>query len=617
MKAKILSIIALIIVLSSFTYATSGGMVSWNSATDTMNFFCNHSDFNSVEVYSIFQDGTLIASSNTSGYVTDNMPDDWGYSSGWCGPPTQIQDQNWDSYAWPCAIDIPVLFPFNFTENDTLFNEMRVKHGFDGVTANPAYNISIGDECQDPATGNWMFRGHAGRTTSTNTSWSVYECFNQTSGTWDLIGTNYSINGTDNYGSRMYDQEIYHFKHIWNVPTTYVNVHQVSTPAYANWTVQCQAWNGTHITTAINSSFFHTFYLYLYFEQVTNVSIVSQTENPVNYTMVTSLSLSLDAYRTQRMYVLFNPSGSGDWQQLFAFYNYANQSINETLGIFEPDLNQNVRVMSSVDSIEGAWVCSQMPGINPLTGSTEWLKVFCDFTNQEGVAYIYVNDMNDYIFTASHDDYTTTTELHYIPPLNSDVIMLNVDPTTITDTGDVYFWGCGGHIWNSTNCTLSFYGHTYYSSICINYTTASESSHYCEYNTNDITYDIELNDFTEYINATVIVNGNTVGQVASEKIVMNVTADVDFDITDSSGVTLYNRVSSNRTYLLVMYILIGLFGIVFAMLIENLFKGMGLYGYTTWLFVMAMIGFWLLFVPLIPIIIHIFLKNIMPMLKTT
>lgn len=317
-----------------------------------------------------------------------------------------------------------------------------------------------------------------------------------------------------------------------------------------------------------------------------------------------------------KVVIEFNPDGSGNFQQLFSYYNDLDTTINEELYVETVDLQQKLKITGETQAIEDARVCAKSGYNNGST--TEWMTTYCDFTDSTGEVLIKVNDGNTYLFCVQADDYETKCELHNIPESNQETITINLIATDTTEGQNTYANTCGTVFNQNKACLITVATYRPYHSICVNVTRINSlgttSSIACESDSiaEIFSYDINTNsNYTIgiYLDAELM---KTYYHIFGEDDSIN---QVNYRAGNNNGKTIMERIQENKPLLIFMHIIIIILGVLAGFMFDKYFNGYGVYGAGIWFLFVSMGGFYIFYIPTIMIALYFITEKVLPLFQ--
>lgn len=314
-----------------------------------------------------------------------------------------------------------------------------------------------------------------------------------------------------------------------------------------------------------------------------------------------------------RVVVKFNPDGA-DWQQIFEYTNDQDTHIKEYIQIITPDLVQQLKITGGGTPLENARVVVQQTGTHPETNETDWLTVFADFTSIDGFATVYINDQNTYKFCAQMEGFTTKCVIENIPASNSETILIDLEPAEAETGYNFIASSCPLVYYTNHSCTIEVNTYTSYNTICFNYTSATLNQSTCDSDSVSKSWNYNLNDTTGNVSISIYLDGTLSRTIYHNTITYTPTNEVDFEgRPDISGTTLLEHIRGNTTYLIVIYIIFTIIGVLMGFMAEKYFNGYGPYGAGLWFLILAMGKLYLFWVPVIIIGVYAIVEKLIPL----
>lgn len=375
-------------------------------------------------------------------------------------------------------------------------------------------------------------------------------------------------------------------------------------------TFEVNATDGQNVTIILYPS-----KLWLIFTNYTDVTVATET-TILEYINVSEISIPQENISTGYVTVYYNEDANHNYQQILKYYNDQDIYLKSYILLEEVDLAQQFKVSSEGDPLEGARVCTQKVGENPDTNVTEWLTTYCDFTDSDGLVSILTSDQNLYKVCSTRDGYTPTCELHFLPPTNTNVILIQMEPTEVAESFNFIQSSCPPRVTNITSCTLNVITYKPYSSICFKYiVNGTELSTTCGYDSITESLSYVLGTSTLNVTIEVYLGGDYERYVYHEYGEYIEEQQIGLDQTPVGAESILEKISDSKTNLVAFYIIMLIIGIISGWLFEKYFNGYGVYGSGFWFIVLGIMGFYIFWIPAGLIVMYAMLKVLIPLIK--
>ncbi len=246
-----------------------------------------------------------------------------------------------------------------------------------------------------------------------------------------------------------------------------------------------------------------------------------------------------------RVVVKFNPDGE-DWQQIFEYDNDNQTHIKEYLQIITPDLQQLVKVTGAGVPLEDTRVTAKIIAPNPETNITDWITVYADFTDANGIASLLINDENTYKICAQKEGYITECRIDMIAPASTDTIVMNLEATEQEGGYNFIESSCSNIYIATTNCTLEVNTYKSYNTICVNYTSNTLNTSTCSSDSVSKIFSYTLTNLTGDVTLNIFLDGTFTKQINHEWMDYDPTITIDWDTpTDTNGTKLLDRIKGD------------------------------------------------------------------------
>lgn len=359
--------------------------------------------------------------------------------------------------------------------------------------------------------------------------------------------------------------------------------------------------------------------LWLVFSELTQGYVETEdcSENPNNCDWFNTTDVYIEQANISigKVVVKFNPDGSGNWQQIFEYYNDADTHMKEYIEIITPDLVQNLKITGEGTPLEDARVVVKTLAETPITNVTDWITIYADFTSIDGVAVVLLNDENTYKFCAQKEGYTTKCVIDYVPPSSTDIIVIDLEATETPVGYNFIASSCPNAYYRGYNCTLEVNTYKSYNTICLNYTSDTLNTSTCSSDSISKAWSYELTNENGNVTIGVYLDGVLERTIYHNYMgVYEPDNDINWDSqTDISGQTLLDRIKGNKTYLIVVYIILTIIGVIMGFMAEKYFNGYGIYGSAIWFLVLAMGQLYIFWIPVIMIGVYAIIEKLVPL----
>lgn len=338
--------------------------------------------------------------------------------------------------------------------------------------------------------------------------------------------------------------------------------------------------------------------------------------NIEEFSNVSELNLYQRNLSEGKVAIEFNPDKTEKFQQIFAYDNDGDTTINEQLLVETVDLQQTIKITADTQAIENTRVCAKHGYTSGNT--TEWMTTYCDFTNDVGDVIIKVQDGNTYLFCTQADGYESKCELHHIPENNQDTITINLVSTNTKIGTNTFSTSCSTIFESNEICSLTVATYKPYSSICVNATrtisNTSLSTIVCESDsiaeifsyTIDTNYDYEIG---VYLDAELV-------KTYYHKYDAGVSSnDINYDTGNNAGNTILEKIGDNLPLYIAIHIVLLILGVLAGYMFDKYFNGFGIYGAGIWFLFLGMGQFYIFYVPAIVIIVYFITEKVLPMFQ--
>lgn len=331
-------------------------------------------------------------------------------------------------------------------------------------------------------------------------------------------------------------------------------------------------------------------YLNLTFSESTNARII-WLGGGLNYSNITTILLTMNTLPVEKIRVVFN-----DETQLISFDNTAQmRSFVKNLLVESVDYDQSVKVLAGSSEVYDALVefKKNVGGILKTTYST--------FTDLNGMSHIILIDGTIYEIHVLHEDYQNYSSTLYIPPSNTETVLINLLSSTTETVPNYYFSpSCLREVGTAQNC--SFYVQTFTDkNITFNYTWNGQFYSVTSYGTR-ANLTLWVNSTTTPIYVNVSVNPTETYTISFEDVGER---DIQalFDVDDINDETIGVKT--------LFYAIIFIIGILIMVTVNQIprMEGNGLYGMIIWWGVLA-IWFPLLWFVVIPVGVYAVIKRL-------
>lgn len=353
-------------------------------------------------------------------------------------------------------------------------------------------------------------------------------------------------------------------------------------------------------------------------KQYIQPSMLSLTFTSKNLVRISSLNQILGPFNISALYipnrnistgyvtVEFNYY-NGKYQQLFKYYNDLNTVITDNLLIQTVNLVQTVQIFANSQPISGARVCALAANNNT------WKTTFCDYTDNNGYVYISLADQTNYKFAVQKEGYESAYETVYIPPLNQNIVSINLVSSTGTNNENIITSTCQPTENNDKTCILNIVTARPVHAICINSSryvlgvyTPGVTLNNCQYNSISATWIYSIFGGNTDNNTIKIYFDNDLMKTFNHVVITHTpSATINTNQGNQSGKSIIEAVNSNiETYIAVhlMMLLLAIFG---GMTFEKMLNGKGKLGLCLTCGMIALVGFSLFWVPVAILTIHI------------
>lgn len=312
--------------------------------------------------------------------------------------------------------------------------------------------------------------------------------------------------------------------------------------------------------------------------------------------------------------VYLNSDGAGGWRQLYAYYNDNNTAIKEYIHIHTPDLSQEIKVTSTDGDVEEARVCAYLLTENVDTNVTQWTVTYCDYTNDIGTTQLLILDENEYKLCVQAEGYDPMCQLRFIPPANTDTIILVIESQSSVTNQDLMATNCQLNMSVARNCTWQVTTHTPYNTICFDYTVNGTTYSQCSGTSVQEYLLYEFDNETSPMNLLISLDGILRWNYTYTWNPANLTADIGWNIVNNrTGVSLMDRIDTAE-YRTLFYILMLLFVGLFGLLTEKYYNGYGLLGMAVASLFLGVTGIWVFYLIAVPILLFLLNRMISPLL---
>lgn len=356
--------------------------------------------------------------------------------------------------------------------------------------------------------------------------------------------------------------------------------------------------------------------LWLTFSEQTNGFIETEncTANQENCKTFNSTTIYIQQSNVSTGYVVvkFNPDGT-NWQQIFKYYNDNNTYIREMIKIITPDLEQQIKVRGNGKLLDSARVTIKNIGNNTDTGTPDWITVYSEYTDPYGIAKVLIDDQDTYKICAQKEGYTPTCTIEFIPPSNTGIITIDLTPSEEQGGNNYIETTCPNIFTETTTCNLTIVTYKTYSSICANLTTGTTSTQSCSTDSVTKTYIYTIQEGSNYTIA-IKLDGTTAETITHRYLNHTESEQISWgEKQDQEGFTLMDRIRSDKTYLILVYIIFTIIGIAMGILAEHYFKNYGTYGTMVFYTVIATGGLYIFWIPVIIIAVYIIIDKLVPL----
>lgn len=330
----------------------------------------------------------------------------------------------------------------------------------------------------------------------------------------------------------------------------------------------------------------------------------------------TSITINVTELSEGYVTFRFNPDGSENWQQVFSFYNDLQTKINETLLIETVDLTQEIRPTVGNSPLSDVRVCSQKLAVHPDTSTEQWITTYCDYSDSRGNALLLLNDENNYKICAQKEGYSTICNLYFIPPANTVAFVIAMSLTG-ADEGFTHITTTCAPVYNEDeSCTLTVTTSSLSSEICMElYREDVLYKTLCGYATAEKEFIYNMYITRANYSVYVYKDSDLISSIYHKFLAYNPTVDISFDLPDQNGDTILEKIRADITYYIVFMVIMAMFAILTGWMVEKYFEGYGIYGSGMFMVILGSMGFYLFFVPALPIVLRAMGDIIFPMLK--
>lgn len=195
-----------------------------------------------------------------------------------------------------------------------------------------------------------------------------------------------------------------------------------------------------------------------------------------------------------------------------------------------------------------------------------------------------------YRITVTATGYNTWSELRYIPPSNTDTVVVEMTETGGGASPDLSITSnCQGTLKDAQDCTFRVNGTTVFDDMDFVYTWNGSSYEYNKTSDNDGFITLSATNETLPITVNVYLNGvlQKTFTVTWDSQTATISIEFDDDI-----------VKADDTFLMIFYLIITFVGIGIWLIINTFAKGWGVLGLGAWYLLWAVQGFEVLFVPI-------------------
>lgn len=359
--------------------------------------------------------------------------------------------------------------------------------------------------------------------------------------------------------------------------------------------------NATQFTLTAAEARLQPVQLYLTFDAITNGTIAWNTSGyEFNGTSILIIQTSIGM---GDVFVYFNKDSSGNYQQQYVYTNDNNTHIVDSIHLETPDLVQTVRVGSQGTPLEHARVCAST--LVNQSGTMNYLKTFCAFSDKDGYAKILVDDQHFYKFTGQAQGYSPNETLTYIEPASTKIIQLELAPASSSTGYNLYKNTCGNNIGTAQYCNVSIVTQRIYNQICFNYTLGGNNSLSCGTSSTGLGISIYTSNSTGNLTVWTYLDGildRTFNISWSDTANRSVNVNFDYSLNGQSFKTIVYSTPTNQALFFSLIILIGIFMMVITARIFNdsqnktewaLAGGMLFWG------IIAYTGFMILWIPVV------------------
>lgn len=341
-----------------------------------------------------------------------------------------------------------------------------------------------------------------------------------------------------------------------------------------SWTCTGTNESAVDINAGANWSYIVDYAINFDFGTSTNAYLYYGDGEQTNFTPVTEIDVAISGYDEGEAVLLWN-----DKTQIFQFDINHSATIRYDIENIDVDLVKEFIITDNGARLKDAWIL-----IESWNGTSKGV-VGAYYTDLNGRVYALVEENLMYRITVSKDGYSDYEKFIYIKD-DGEPIVIELSKLLGT-SGDVIITPtCSELVSEAQYCRVSVRS---FGEVHIEY----------DYIWNGSTYNEEDDGYSSYI--SLLINNETTPVYLNISIDGTLERELMFNWTDGNYTILldidYDNIASDSKLLVLIYFVIIFLGFVWWILVNQLWKGMGIYIFGAWGFFFALNGFGLFYFP--------------------